>query len=189
MHLNAVNLPVKTSFKKGQSGFSMIEIMVVVAIIGVFGALVAPYLNPTKSKATSMLTSMDNLGTGASLMNQEGGCYPSKLSALNTKADAVNTMCGVDITANWRGPYAKNVTFNGNGDAMLDSVAAGITAKIVRDTTGGVRYGIQSNGVPDEILREADSLCNKSAGSTICTTAFGTGGNPGSITKWFDAHS
>ncbi|NHR04547.1 prepilin-type N-terminal cleavage/methylation domain-containing protein [Chromobacterium haemolyticum] len=174
---------------KRQDGFTLLELMVGVAIIAVIGAIVAPFMNSTKSKATAMLSSMDSLGHGASLLNQEGGCYPTVLRALNTQGDASNSLCGIDMASNWRGPYARGVTFNAAGAAMLDTVATGITATLVRDTTIGVKYGIRASNVPEEILREADSQCNKSAGSTVCTTNLGTGGAPGSITKWFDAHS
>lgn len=189
MQFNSDNHQAKSKGNKRQAGFTLLELMIGVAIIAILGAIVAPFMNSTKSKATAMLSSMDSLGQGASLLNQDGGCYPTLLRALNTQADSANSFCGINMTSNWRGPYAKGATFNAAGAAMLDTVATGITATIVRDTTTGVRYGIQSANVPDEILREADSQCNKSAGSTVCTTVLGTGGAPGTITKWFDAHS
>ena len=187
-HINIKNSQARRLDR--QAGLTLIELMVVVAIISVLGAIVVAFAGSTKSKATSLLSSMDGLGTGASMLNQDGGCYPVSLRALVQQADAANTFCGINMMSNWRGPYTKNSTFNAAGYALLDSVAAGITASITKDTSTGVtRYGVVAANVPDEILTEADSQCNKSAGSVTCTTTHGTGGAPGQIIKWFDSHA
>ena len=171
-----------------QQGFSLLELMIVVTIIGVIGAIIIPFAGSNKTKATTLLTSMKSLGDGAMLLQQDGGCYPNLLRALTARNYAATSFCGVNMSSNWRGPYVKEATFNGPGNALLDTVATGIQISIVRDATGGnIRYGIHAEDVPAEILSEAANQCNKAATSTNCTVRPGTGGAPGQITRWFDS--
>jgi general secretion pathway protein G len=86
---------------RGQAGVTLIEMLVVVVIIGLFVALVAPNLwrNVDKANVTKARAQIDSLMTALGTYKLDTGLFPTTeqgLQALRTKpADA----------ALWNGPY------------------------------------------------------------------------------------
>lgn len=86
---------------RGQAGVTLIEMLVVVVIIGLFVALVAPnmFKNADKAKVTAAKTQIEALMTALGTYKLDTGVFPSTeqgLQALREKpADAVS----------WGGPY------------------------------------------------------------------------------------
>jgi general secretion pathway protein G len=87
--------------KNGQAGVTLIEMLVVVTIIGLFVALVGPKLwsNVDKSKITAARAQIQNFSAALGLYKLDNGSFPTTeqgLNALRVKpADA----------AQWNGPY------------------------------------------------------------------------------------
>jgi len=87
--------------RRSQRGVTLIEMMVVVIIIGLFAALVAPQLfkNVGKSKRTAAHAQIENFMTALVSYNGDVGAFPSTemgLQVLRVKPENVN---------NWSGPY------------------------------------------------------------------------------------
>ncbi len=71
--------------RRKQKGFTLIELMIVVAIIGVLSAIAVPaYKNyVTKSEVASGLATLKSIITPAELYYQEKGAYPTDIDDLN----------------------------------------------------------------------------------------------------------
>jgi len=87
---------------KEQKGFTLIELMLVVVIIGALVAMVMPRLTGRGEQARSAAAKADieaNIATALKLYELDNGEFPSTadgLTALLSKASSVQ---------NWRGPY------------------------------------------------------------------------------------
>jgi general secretion pathway protein G len=64
---------------KSSAGFSFIEIMIVVVIIGILTALIAPKIMdfPNKAKVSAAKQQIENLKLALSMYNNDNGTYPS----------------------------------------------------------------------------------------------------------------
>ena len=87
--------------KRGQAGVTLIEMLVVVTIIGLFVALVGPALfkNTDKARITAARTQLDNFMTALGSYKLDTGTFPSTeqgLKALREKPADMNQ---------WAGPY------------------------------------------------------------------------------------
>ena len=85
---------MKTNQLKKQKGFTLIELMIVVAIIGVLSAIAVPAYKDyvKKSEGATALATMKSLITSAELWYQESGSFKA-----NDKDDILNNL-GVDAT-------------------------------------------------------------------------------------------
>lgn len=90
--------------RTGELGFTLVEILVVLAIIGLVVGLVGPrvlnYLSDSKSKAAKI--QIDSLSSSLDLYFLDAGRYPSSAEGL----DALIRNTG--NAATWNGPYLKN---------------------------------------------------------------------------------
>jgi general secretion pathway protein G len=92
-----------SKFLKNQKGFTLVELIVVVIIIGLLAGLVVPQFIKQEEKATAKAAKaqIELLGTALDTFRLDVGRYPSSqegLQALNQKP------AGVD---RWDGPYLK----------------------------------------------------------------------------------
>jgi general secretion pathway protein G len=92
--------------RRRQSGFTLIEILVVITIIGLIMALVGPrvlnYLSESKEKAARI--QIESFGSGLDLFYLDSGRYPSSSEGLNALMQAPGNL------ATWKGPYLKGST-------------------------------------------------------------------------------
>jgi len=88
--------------KRRDAGFTLIEIMLVVIIIGVIAALVAPSLVGKAEKSRQTAAKADvrgGLATALGLYEQDTGSYPTTAEGLDALIKAP------DGVTNWKGPY------------------------------------------------------------------------------------
>jgi general secretion pathway protein G len=90
-----------TNNKRRDAGFTLIELMVVLFILGLLAALVAPRLigQVGKAKAKSAQAQVQLLATALDLLYLDVGRYPTTEEGLKALRDRVDNM------PNWSGPY------------------------------------------------------------------------------------
>lgn len=71
--------------RRAQRGFTLIEIMVVVVILGVLGALVLPNVmsRPDHAKLTAARTDLQSVATALEIYRLDNGRYPSTAQGLD----------------------------------------------------------------------------------------------------------
>jgi general secretion pathway protein G len=87
---------------RNNRGFTLMEIMLVVIIIGILAAIVLPNLRGRSDEArqNAALAQIKNIGVALDLFELDMGDYPDKLDDLVKKPASGK---------NWKGPYLKNM--------------------------------------------------------------------------------
>jgi type IV pilus assembly protein PilA len=131
--------------KKVQQGFTLIELMIVVAIIGILAALAVPmYLDYTvRAQITEGLNLSSGAKTAATEFYQNRGVFPTN-----------NAEAGVATAANIQGKYVGSVTVVDDvitvqfgNDANAKVLGETITLTANTTTVGSVRWVCASGGV------------------------------------------
>ncbi len=99
-----------------ESGFSLLEILIVLAIMALIAALVAPRLfnQVDRSKQTVAETQVRAIVTALDTMRLDIGRYPTEQEGLNLLLDASSAAGG---TRNWFGPYIEEIPLDPWGAA------------------------------------------------------------------------
>ena len=131
--------------KKVQQGFTLIELMIVVAIIGILAAVAVPmYLDYTvRSQIAEGLNLSSGAKSAATEFFQNRGVFPTN-----------NSEAGVEAAANIRGKYVGSVTviddvitIQYGNDANAQIIGETITLTADTTTTGSVKWVCASGGV------------------------------------------
>ena len=91
---------MKTSANYAQRGFTLIEIMVVVVIIGVLGAIVVPQFmsRPDQAKVTAAKTDIQAISTALEMYRLDTFSYPSTQQGLEA---LITQPSGTPVAKNW----------------------------------------------------------------------------------------
>ncbi|WP_347903424.1 type II secretion system major pseudopilin GspG [Pseudomonas purpurea] len=92
--------PARNTTLRGQRGFTLIEIMVVVVIIGVLGAIVVPQFmsRPDQAKVTAARTDILAISTSLEMYRLDNFNYPSTQQGLEA---LVKRPSGTPVPRNW----------------------------------------------------------------------------------------
>jgi len=174
---------------RNQSGFTLLELMVVLVIMGVLAAIVIPKINLSKSKGSMLVTLMRDQGKALISFKNDTACYPTKMAALYDKTQADTTFCGIDVRDTWREPYIKKAQFDSSGNLMIGEVVTGATISIqTQPNATGTAWILRANGIPKDILNEAEKQCNGTNTQTgACTSS--AGGAVGTLDMIFDENT
>ena len=99
-----------SNMKSGkQKGFTLIEIMVVVVILGILGAMIVPHIigRPDEARVQAAKADMESIGTALELYRLDNGDYPSTDQGLDA---LVNEPSGFPEARRWnRDGYLKKL--------------------------------------------------------------------------------
>ena len=103
MHRKQRHLAARRGITKASAaGFTLIEVLLVVVIIGILAAIVVPRLGGRTKEAqvAAARATFDGLSLAIDQYEVDNGSYPASLQALLTKGSE----------SNWKGPYLKKGT-------------------------------------------------------------------------------
>lgn len=89
-----------------RSGFTLLEVMVVIVVIGLLAALVGPQIfgRVSEAKTTAANTQIELLGTALDNYRLDNGFYPTTAQGLEALREKPTQ---APAPTNWRGPYLR----------------------------------------------------------------------------------
>jgi len=114
-------------FKKVQKGFTLIELMIVIAIIGILAAIAIPaYQNYTiRSQVTEGLSLADGWKTAISEYYAQNGSFPS-----NSTTSTTGVTGDISVSGNSTGKYVSQVQVTTGGDIIVTYSGSQVNTKI-----------------------------------------------------------
>lgn len=95
--------PARRDYRRGEVGYTLLELLVVMGILAVLTAVATPQLMGYfgKAKTQSVQLQIENIGTALELYYMENGSYPSASVGLKALVEATPE------APRWNGPYLK----------------------------------------------------------------------------------
>lgn len=100
-------MPRTADFRGSRAGFSLIELIVVIAIIATLAAVVAPsiFRNVGDAKRSAAQSQIDGFALALGAYRLDNDVFPTTSQGL----DALRSIPASDPPRNWRGPYLSKV--------------------------------------------------------------------------------
>lgn len=161
-----------------QSGFTLVEILIALALITLLAVGISLSFDGSRSRAEALISNMSELGAANVRLKNDMGCYVSAPIGLVTAADAVaNNYCNMATGETWNGPYVGAFAGGAGGTVALNKVAQGVLISFTKPSglasgpygPGGTNYAVTATLVPPDIVTQALQECN---GATTPNTLF-----------------
>jgi prepilin-type N-terminal cleavage/methylation domain-containing protein len=167
---------------RAQRGMTLIEIMVVIAVLGLLAGVFMSQYSGDKSKATRLLTNMKVVADGTNRAKMDMGGIPSRLSVLWTRADAIagNMFNGVAGTNSWSGPYMERQPVDASNNIQEQAIGDATTITIAREAASVANggnftwvYYLRAANVPNAVITEFIKTCANT--DTVASATFANG--------------
>ncbi|WP_297388914.1 prepilin-type N-terminal cleavage/methylation domain-containing protein [Acidiferrobacter sp.] len=178
-------------YRKEQGGFTLIEIIVALAIIVILGTVLFFHFNMSKSKGQALITAMQGIGSAATRFNTDTSCMPTNTGELfNRNLAGTNNYCGIDVASSWNGPYMADRPLDANNNVLLTSIGPSTSLKIVEgaflNDGNTTQYAVEANNVPNAIADQAYVACGGAQSQCVVQSANSAGQGMTSIDYVFD---
>jgi prepilin-type N-terminal cleavage/methylation domain-containing protein len=165
---------------RGEDGFTLLELLIVIVILGVLAAVTLPYFNTDSAKGKALFQGLASASNDAAHFGASLGTYPVHYETMTNQTfgeSSSNNTNGISLTQTWNGPYAKAANTDSSGDLVLNQVATGVTVTFAPVTPGSdglpnglpYQYAMVANNVPAPIAHAAVNACNGQRGNTSAT--------------------
>lgn len=198
------NEEVKKQKNIFQKGFTLIELIIVLVILGLLAGVVTSQFNPDSAKAKVLLTNSKQITDSLLRLKADIGCFPKELQGLfrnDTNSSVTSTpeafFCATAQQKNqWKGPYSSALPQGVNtagavvqNTLSMDSAAAGANMEIFHtlDSSKYHFWYLRIMNLPDSIAQEYMTACLGFDKSDSRMANALTDGSPGDVPVKFDA--